>query len=426
MHLRKIIKAMKKSLIIILIIVLVIAAAAAILITKLPHYVDGIEYQINDDGTASVCGVKKNLTIAEIHEEYKGRKVTYIDEAAFALSMVESVTMPDSIIEIRDEAFIYCDYLKEIKLSNNLKSIGKEAFRSDSSLEEIDFPESLEIIANEAFTYCGLKNVKLPVSLTDIGYDAFGSCESLVKVELAPNADYKTVVGPFVACSALEEVIIPPGLTNISAETFRDCDQIKNYEEIAAIIEANAKKNALPEAIEVALWDAYDKGLLTVEIIPGSIRTTSLRFENNSNYRLRIDYSNEKTGYYLKSPSDETQNMLVTGQQVSTRKEIINPGGHFNLEVYTACMNIHREIPDSKNTGYIFEDVDNEVLLNLITIFKEESTVYSVRQAAVWIVTDDASFEDTGILQYSMSGRVIKSEDYDKAVELVERAKENL
>lgn len=120
-------------------------------------------------------------------------------------------------------------------------------------------------------------------------------------------------------------------------------------------------------------------------------------------------------GTYLLAGSSAYQNLLVTNRVSGD----IAPGGKKTFKVNTCCMNIHRDIPSS-NRNYSISMTTNQKLIKLAEYFNNNSTSYSVRQAAVWIVTDNASYNDCGILVLAGSrNRLIGSNDYNTAKEIV-------
>lgn len=118
-----------------------------------------------------------------IPSRYKGKPVTAIDHVAFHDSAVTSVTIPDSVTAIPDDAFSHCSQLTNISIPNSVTFIGFSAFNSCTSLKSITLPSSLSTIQSYAFYNCGnLKTIRIPVSVTSIGNCAFDRCPSLMTV----------------------------------------------------------------------------------------------------------------------------------------------------------------------------------------------------------------------------------------------------
>ncbi len=95
------------------------------------------------------------------------------------------ISMPDSVVEIRETSFAGCEKLSVINFSKNLKMIGASAFRNCKSLNNISLPDnSLEIIGGGAFSDCSsLTSFVVPGSVTNLG-DLFSGCSKLSEITL--------------------------------------------------------------------------------------------------------------------------------------------------------------------------------------------------------------------------------------------------
>jgi len=94
---------------------------------------------------------------------------------AFSHSDLSSVIMPDSVECIGEYCFNYSDRMKEIRLSANLKEIPVCAFRDCSALESITIPEGVTAIRQDAFWDCrNLSYIKLPRSIETMETRAVG------------------------------------------------------------------------------------------------------------------------------------------------------------------------------------------------------------------------------------------------------------
>lgn len=144
------------------------------------------DFEFTPDNTAViVTNYKYNGAAADvtIPSRYKGKPVTTIGHAAFFNSAVTSVTIPDSVTSISDEAFINCPKLTNISIPNSVTYIGFSAFSSCTSLKSITLPSSLSFISGALFLGCSqLTTIHIPVSVTSIGNNAFADCPSLMTV----------------------------------------------------------------------------------------------------------------------------------------------------------------------------------------------------------------------------------------------------
>ena len=78
------------------------------------------------------------------------RQVDGIDRY-FDRGLIEEVELPDSLEKIETIAFRHCN-LKKIKLSKNLKFIGRLAFATNENLERVELYDEIEEIESYAFT----------------------------------------------------------------------------------------------------------------------------------------------------------------------------------------------------------------------------------------------------------------------------------
>lgn len=179
----------------------------------------------------AVIVIRYNGTAADvtIPSRYKGKPVTAIDHTAFHDSAVTSVTIPDSVTAIPDDAFSYCSNLTNISIPNSVTFIGFSAFNSCTSLKSITLPSSLSTIQSYAFYNCGnLKTIRIPVSVTSIGNCAFDVCPSLMTVtypgsktqwDAITKGSNNDVLENKLVCNKLEATFTADGTTFAQPQT---------------------------------------------------------------------------------------------------------------------------------------------------------------------------------------------------------------
>ncbi len=90
---------------------------------------------------------------------------------------IKTVTLPDSLVDIKESAFLNCTSLKKIVIPQNVTSIGCGAFRNCTSLTSLMIADSVTTIGNEAFDGCeNLKEVNLGKNVVFVDYSAFKGC----------------------------------------------------------------------------------------------------------------------------------------------------------------------------------------------------------------------------------------------------------
>lgn len=164
----------------------------------------------------AVIVIRYNGTAADvtIPSRYKGKPVTAIDHAAFQDSAVTSVTIPDSVTAIPDDAFSHCSQLTNISIPNSVTFIGFSAFNSCTSLKSITLPSSLSTIGNLAFDGC-------PSSMT-VTYS--GSKTQWDAITKGRNND---VLENNLICAKLEATFDPDNGENISTQTIDRGEKFK-------------------------------------------------------------------------------------------------------------------------------------------------------------------------------------------------------
>lgn len=73
------------------------------------------------------------------------------------------LTIPEGVVELEDEAFVFREDIREVWLPSTLKRIGKSAFQECVNLEVVHFQEGLEVVGFAAFCNClSLPRPQLP------------------------------------------------------------------------------------------------------------------------------------------------------------------------------------------------------------------------------------------------------------------------
>lgn len=136
------------------------------------------------DGKELVCNPIKNGVQEHIKVDDVSKKETkeYFDEEyvipegveiirdyAFYHNQIKSVVFADSVERVGQYAFLRVGYLTQVKLSANLKLIGKDAFSKNPGLTELVIYEQIEKIEERAFHDCNqLRSLSIKKNKTDI------------------------------------------------------------------------------------------------------------------------------------------------------------------------------------------------------------------------------------------------------------------
>ena len=208
---------------------------------------------LSDDETRVLYCSNSSLTSVSIPDS-----VTEIgNDAFFGCSSLTSVSIPDSVTEIGNDAFRVCSSLTSVSIPDSVTEIGEYAFDGCSSLTSVSIPDSVIEIGNDAFFGCKINNleyrdllkiknglalsddetrvlycanssltsVSIPDSVTEIGEDAFAFCSSLTSVSI-PDSVTEIGDSAFAGCSSLTSVSIPDSVTEIGYNAFDSCSSL--------------------------------------------------------------------------------------------------------------------------------------------------------------------------------------------------------
>lgn len=180
-------------------------------------YLENIFVDPANSKYTSVDGVlfNKNKTVIERYPCGKHDKSHYdipegVTEIAFSCfshtGWLDSVSIPDSVITIRGNAFFWTAMEREGTV-DGVVYIGKHLVRVDDyNISEYVVREGTVSISEGAFSYCQkLKSITIPESMAFIGESAFEGCVRLKEIYL-PSAMKRIENYAFLDCMSLKKV----------------------------------------------------------------------------------------------------------------------------------------------------------------------------------------------------------------------------
>jgi uncharacterized repeat protein (TIGR02543 family) len=145
-----------------------------------------------------------------------------------------SISIPESVTNIGDYAFVGCSGLTGITIPHEVTNIGDSAFSGCSALTNINadannptYKSMNGVLYNKAGTVLitwpgGLNSVTIPQGVTSIGYWAFAGCAGLASIAIPPGV---TSIGSwaFADCTNLTTINITENVTSIRNYVFSGC-----------------------------------------------------------------------------------------------------------------------------------------------------------------------------------------------------------
>ena len=249
-----------------------------------------------------------------------------------------SVTIPNSVKSIGEDAFSYCFSLTSITIPNSVTSIGRWAFYYCSSLTSIVIPNSVTSIGDRAFRYCTSLDTLTCLAMTPpaLGEDVFYGCDNpTLFVPCAALSDYQAHEqwGQFatIECIASEEtdtedVIIESGTTTITitwpteegADTYTIV--IKKDGEVVCTLTFNSEGQ-----------------LISIAFAPGRDGNHPVQYAEavaNGGYRFTVTGLEEGTHYTYNIDVKNTANQTINSHT-----------GAFTTQSTTAVENTHSQSP---------------------------------------------------------------------------------
>lgn len=148
------------------------------------------------------------------------------DGAFYENRHLQIINLPQSLIEIGDNAFWGCDFVR-IKLPDSIKRIGNFAFGNCEQLSKMVLPNSLEYLGKNAFWSCRrIYEIVLPKSLKKIEEETFGCCSSLKSISIQ-NSEIIFDENAFDFLDSLERIEFNGFSSNINETIFNQTNNLK-------------------------------------------------------------------------------------------------------------------------------------------------------------------------------------------------------
>lgn len=183
-------------------------------------------FKISDDGSTitGLTTLGQNQTDIVIPYKINGNIITTIETGAFyTKTSIQTIIIPNSIIDMHSNIFSACYSLNSINIPNGITKIEAGTFRWCESLTTINLPNTIQTIQSGAFSGCTLlTSINIPKNITQIGYNAFENCTSLTSI------------------------IIPKTVSLIDDGAFNGCTNLTIYCEQGSAAETYAKENNIP------------------------------------------------------------------------------------------------------------------------------------------------------------------------------------
>jgi hypothetical protein len=145
--------------------------------------------------------------------------------------------------------------------------------------------------------------------------------------------------------------------------------------------------------------DLLEQTRIEIKTRGSGIQSVSISVRRLVPYALTVRVP---VGTYFVSAKPSSQNMVAT-EEASVR---LTGEGWVDVSPVAACANRSRDIPSDDDTFTVRRWADKDELCKLVPSLSKAGTSSVVRQAAVWIVTDNANYDALGILVGRALGQI--------------------
>ena len=226
--------------------------------------------------------------------------VTTIGTNAFftgssASSSVTSVTIPNSVTTIQNDAFNGCCGLTELILPEGVTYIGPRAFSRCSGLTQFSVPDGVTAIPEATFQGCSrLADIHIGNSVATIGRSAFSSCKALTSITIPESVSW---IGKwaFEYCYGINTLYYnaiscrDTTWQDAYFNAFTDCplvnivfgDHVQHIPAYLAKGQARLKYVTIPNSVTLIGEDAFkESGLMNLALPDSLITIQNSAFEN--------------------------------------------------------------------------------------------------------------------------------------------------
>ena len=197
--------------------------------------------------------------------------LTTTGSGTFMDSPLSSITLPQNLTYIDDNAFNGCGGLRDISIPSGVTSIGNGAFEG-CWLQHIYLHDGLKSIGNYAFANSALKEINIPNSVEYIGDNCFQGCGGLEEVVILSDQITEIPNEAFADCNALHTIKLPANLERIGERAFIGTWRLGTKEGLTI---PSKVREIGAEAFYKSLFDAVDI------VLPASLTNIYSAFEGS-------------------------------------------------------------------------------------------------------------------------------------------------
>lgn len=204
---------------------------------------DGLEIYVQELGITLSLGddfiVADDDYIYIYKEDLGGYEAKAIDKTKSSYDRIKTGINGFATVKLSKHAFVDTfqsegggSHITSIVIPNSIIEIGENAFDTCTSLASVIFDENsnLKKIHHYAFFGCtALASITIPRELSYVGDFVFSYCEKLARVTIPDDTKLIALSnGMFYLCTSLKEITIPANIQYINERAFEECSSLTN------------------------------------------------------------------------------------------------------------------------------------------------------------------------------------------------------
>ena len=301
-------------------------------------------------------------------------KVVSIGSRAFIDCTIKNFVIPKTTTSIGYHAFHNCKNITSIRVEdgnqyydsrNNCNALIETATNKLMKGSAMSFiPNSVVEIADQAFYHLpNLSDITIPNSVTSIGYSAFADCDRLTSVRIPSSVTY-IASEAFAFCDALTSISVDPN--NTVFDSRNDCNAIIEKNSLRLILAC--KNTVIPRGVKI-IGDAAFRGVVgldSLKIPYGVEKIEQWALSYNEIKYIEIPNSVKEMGNEVFQGCD---NLISLVSKIKDPSRFWAGNAFWNSNVYNATLYVPKGLKDAYmnadgwNNFSTIEEMDGQQLV---------------------------------------------------------------
>lgn len=240
-----------KNVLIITLIVSVFAASVCFGASAMVIYDGEFGYEVNaSKHEATLVRYNGNGGTVQLPEYYRDYPVTVISRDAFSGNdSITELVFSGTNTTVEEYAFMNCTSLETVTIPENVVNFGDRVFAGCTSLKTVTMLSDIVSMPTNMFSGCtALENAAINEKIAEFGYGCFNGCSNLTDLDFVSNG---VMLQPYAFNgTGAESVVLSSSLLAIPDHAFTNC--------------SNLKYVTIPKSVMIIQPNAFDFEDLTI------------------------------------------------------------------------------------------------------------------------------------------------------------------